>query len=61
MSDLSMSQFTSKENLEHARLDEGVTQISAAPGRLVATRLVCGVELKMVEEGSHWCLSVRKK
>lgn len=61
MSDLSMSQFATKEDFKKALMEEGVTNVVAEPGRLVATRLVCGVELRMIEEGKHWQLSAHKK
>ena len=59
MSDLSMSQFVSREEFERAR-EERMTKVHAEPGRFEATRLVCGVELRLVEEGKHWTISARK-
>lgn len=59
MSDLSMSQFVSRKELERAR-EEEATKVHAEPGQLVATRLICGVELKLIEEGKRWTFSARK-
>lgn len=59
MSDLSMSQFVSREEFERARAEEA-SKVHAEPGRLEATRLVCGVELKLIEEGKRWTFSARK-
>ena len=59
MSDLSMSQFMSREEFERARAEKAA-KVHAEPGRLEVTRLVCGVELKLVEEGKRWTISVRK-
>jgi hypothetical protein len=60
MSDLSMSQFLNREDFQKAIAEEA-TQVQAKPGCLTATRLVCGVELRLVDTGKHWTLSAQKR
>lgn len=66
MTDLSMSHFATKEDFLRAKADlakqqaETVT-VKAAPNKVEVTRLIAGVELKLVQSGFRWHLGVKKK
>lgn len=60
MSDLSMSMFATKEELQQAREQER-TQVTVTPNGFKATRLVAGVELALKQSGKRWTLTAKPR